>query len=321
MTDGTGGADRRSSDRVAPVASRILVVDDSRAIRQILRRSLQEIGYSVTEAADGVEALAACRLERPDLVLLDVDMPIKDGLATLEEMRADSELSSLPVIFLTARTTGDDVAVGLGLGAQDYLRKPCHPAELAARVSSVLRLKAAEDALQLHAQELDQLSTTDALTGLGNRRRLGDESQEMIATLGSSGLAGVIMIDIDHFKRVNDTEGHPVGDLVLRIVADRLRGRVAQPATIVRWGGEEFLVLAPGLGADELTGLGERLRSAICESPLAIGDDRTLDITISAGCCLGPLETLDEAIRMADEALYESKRSGRNRVTSKSLIG
>jgi two-component system, cell cycle response regulator len=319
MTPDAGREDRRGSDRVATVTSRILVVDDSRAIRQILRRSLEELGYLVAEAADGVDALAACRTERPDLVLLDVDMPVMDGLTALREMREDSELASLPVIFLTARTTGDDVAIGLGLGAQDYLRKPCHPAELAARVSSVLRLKAAEDALQQHANELDQLSMTDTLTGLGNRRRLELDSQELMAISGSSGLAGLIMIDIDHFKKVNDTEGHPVGDLVLRIVADRLRGNVSPPATIARWGGEEFLVLAPGLEIGEVTELGERLRSAICQSPLAIGDGRTLTITISVGCSLGPLDTLYEAIRVADEALYEAKRTGRNRVTTRAM--
>jgi two-component system, cell cycle response regulator len=319
MTEHYEGTDRRGDNRVTSGSSRILVVDDSRAIRQILRRSLEDIGYSVAEAADGVEALAACRLDLPDLVLLDVDMPVMDGLATLQEMRADCELSSLPVIFLTARTTGDDVAVGLGLGAQDYLRKPCHPAELEARVSAVLRLKAAEEALQQHAKELDELSTTDALTGLGNRRRFELESQDLVLSVGSSGLVGLIMIDIDHFKTVNDTEGHPIGDLVLRIVAGRLQGLVMQPATIVRWGGEEFLVLVPGASVEALHELGERLRTAVCDSPLGIGDDRTLTITISAGCSVGPIDALEHAIRLADEALYEAKRTGRNRVATKRM--
>jgi diguanylate cyclase (GGDEF)-like protein len=321
MTTAAEQPDRRCGGRVAPVQPMILVVDDSRAIRQILRRSLEEIGYVVTEAADGLAALEACRLRRPDLVLLDVDMPVMDGLSTLKEMRADGGLSSLPVIFLTARTTGGDVAVGLGLGAQDYLRKPCHPAELAARVGGVLRLKAAEDALKQHAQELDELSMTDTLTGLGNRRRLLQVSEELTESMGSSALAGLIMIDIDHFKKVNDEEGHPVGDLVLRIVADRLKSRVVPPASIARWGGEEFLILAPGLSIDEVAALGELLRSAVGGSPLSIGDGRTLTITISIGCSLGPLEAFEGAIRVADEALYESKRTGRNRVTTKDVSG
>ncbi len=289
----------------------------SRAIRQILRRSLEQIGYSVTEAGDGAEALDSCRRDLPDLVLLDVDMPVKDGLATLQEMREDCELCSLPVIFLTARTTGDDVAAGLGLGAQDYLRKPCHPAELAARVSGVLRLKAAEDALKQHARELDELSTTDALTGLGNRRRFEVESRELAATLRSVDPVGLIMIDIDHFKKVNDTEGHPVGDLVLRIVAGRLQQLVVPPATLVRWGGEEFLVLVPGSGTEEVSELGEQLRKAVSESPLALGDGRVLEVTLSAGCSAGPIGTLEEAIGAADEALYEAKKTGRNRVVTK----
>jgi len=319
MTGHDNGTDRRGDDRVTTDASRVLVVDDSRAIRQILRRSLEAIGYSVAEASDGVEALAACRLDAPDLVLLDIDMPVMDGLATLREMRADKELNSLPVIFLTARTTGDDVAVGLGLGAQDYLRKPCHPAELEARVSAVLRLKAAEETLQQHAKELDQLSTTDALTGLGNRRRLQLVADELVGSLGSSATVGLIMIDIDHFKKVNDCEGHPIGDLVLRIVAGRLQGLVVPPATIVRWGGEEFLVLVSCTGVEALHELGEQLRTAVCDSPFGIGGDRTLDITISAGCSVGPIAGLERFIVAADEALYEAKRTGRNRVAMKAM--
>jgi two-component system cell cycle response regulator len=317
MTTGIDTTERRDAGRVTARASTVLVVDDSRAIRQILRRSLEDLGYSVTEAGDGVEALDACRRDLPDLMLLDVDMPVKDGLATLKEMRADATLRGVPVIFLTARTTGDDVAAGLELGAQDYLRKPCHPAELAARVSGVLRLKAAEDALLQHARDLDELSTTDTLTGLGNRRCFEVQSKELAAELSPSEPVGLIIIDIDFFKKVNDTEGHPVGDLVLRIVASRLKEVVVPPATIIRWGGEEFLVLVPGFDVEVLGALGEQLRKVVSDSPLAIGDGRILEVTLSAGCSIGPVESLQETIRVADEALYQSKHTGRNRVTIK----
>jgi len=319
MTEHAEGSERRDRNRVVALTSRILVVDDSRAIRQILRRSLEQLGYCVIEAGNGVEALDSCRRDLPDLVLLDVDMPVMDGFATLVEMRADSALCTVPVIFLTARTTGDDVAAGLELGAQDYLRKPCHPAEMGARVSGVLRLKAAEDKLQRYAKELDELSMTDALTGVGNRRRFEAESKKLIATLGPTEPIGLIMIDIDHFKKVNDAEGHPVGDLVLRAVAGRLQGLVAPPATIVRWGGEEFLVLIPRPDSELLSELGEQLRKVVSDSPLAIGDDRSLIVTLSAGCSIGPIESLDEMIRVADEALYEAKQSGRNQVRTKSV--
>src|SRR5689334_16982564 len=122
--------DRRADDQ--PNAATVLVVDDSVAIRRILSRSLIAEGYIVREAADGQAALDSCQSDRPDLVLLDIDMPVMDGHATLRELRADPHLADLPVLFLTARTGGSDVATGLGLGAQDYLRKPCEPAELAA---------------------------------------------------------------------------------------------------------------------------------------------------------------------------------------------
>src|SRR5882672_4797305 len=173
------GERRREDD---PAMTTILVVDDSAAIRRIISRTLVETGYRVVEAVDGRAALDACRAERPDLMLLDIDMPVMDGPTTLREIRAEPELQSLPVLFLTARTGADDVAAGLDLGAQDYLRKPCEPAELTARVARALRTKAQEDTLLRQARELNELSTTDALTGLGNRRRMEATIDELVAT-------------------------------------------------------------------------------------------------------------------------------------------
>lgn len=167
-------AERRRDDR--PSVPTILVVDDSTAIRRIISRTLAETGYRVVEAQDGRAALDTCRAERPDLVLLDVDMPVMDGHTTLREMRADPELQAVPVLFLTAHTDGANAAVGLELGAQDYLRKPCEPAELTARVGRALKAKAQEDALARHARDMNKLSTTDPLTGLGNRRRMEQPS-------------------------------------------------------------------------------------------------------------------------------------------------
>lgn len=305
-------AERRSTDRVAAVT--VLVVDDSSAIRRILRRALELAGYLVEEASDGSQGLDACRTRKPDLVLLDIDMPVMDGTAALAAMRADEELSSIPVLFLTARTGGTDVALGLGLGAQDYLRKPCDPAELTARVASALRISEREKALARKAQEADDASTTDPLTGLGNRRFLEARTRELAASAGAGAIAGVIMVDVDHFKMVNDQHGHMVGDIVLRILARRLALPLSADATLVRWGGEEFLVLVPGLSTDEVTALAERLRAAIALTPFAVGSSAPLPVTVSAGCATGRLEPFEALIRAADDALYSAKRSGRNRV-------
>ena len=305
-------AERRRDDR--PSVSTILVVDDSTAIRRIISRTLAETGYRVVEAQDGRAALETCRAERPDLVLLDVDMPVMDGPSTLRVMRADPELHSVPVLFLTAHTGGTDVAAGLELGAQDYLRKPCEPAELTARVGRALRAKAQEDALARQASEMGKLSTTDALTGLGNRRRVEATIDELSATHGPETIVTVIMVDVDHFKAVNDTFGHAVGDIVLRIVAARLRDAVDDRAVLARWGGEEFLVAGVGLGEAAARALAEHLRHVVSATPLATGVDQAIPVTVSAGCAIGTLAAFNTALAAADRALYDAKRAGRNQV-------
>jgi two-component system cell cycle response regulator len=307
MSEGTV-PERRGADRVR-VAS-ILVVDDSSTIRRILRRDLEAAGYRVTEAPDGEVGLAACRALRPDLVLLDVDMPVLDGMDTLERMQADPDLRHLPVLFLTARTSGGEAARGLEMGAHDYLKKPCDQAELLARVSTVLRQKARERGLRSRAEELAELSTTDALTGVGNRRRL----EQQLATLRPERPLGVLIVDLDLFKQVNDREGHLVGDAVLAVVAARLRAVCDVAATVARWGGEEFVVLAPDADAHAVAGLGERLRAAVGESPLAVGGLDTLRLTVSIGAASGQVRDFEALLQAADSGLYSAKAAGRNRV-------
>jgi diguanylate cyclase (GGDEF)-like protein len=301
-------------DGAARDAATILIVDDSRTIRQILRRVLVGAGYRVTEAADGSQGLAAIRESRPDLVLLDVDMPVLDGLATMRAMRADQELSTIPVLFLTARTSGNEVAEGLELGAQDYLRKPCEPSELLARVATTLLRSRQEEDLRRRTQALDELSTTDPLTSLGNRRRFELRTQALSELGDQDQRIGIIMVDIDHFKAVNDTEGHTVGDTVLTVVASRMSSVIDGRTTLVRWGGEEFVVLLPRAEPETLRLIAERLRSMVAESPLTVAVDHAVPVTISLGCALGPLSQVPSVIQAADSALYAAKARGRNRV-------
>lgn len=304
----------RGADRVAP--AKVLVVDDSTAIRRILRRALEGAGYQVDEAADGREGVAACREVDPDLVLLDVDMPVMDGMAALAAMRADPALCSIPVLFLTARTGGTDVALGLDLGAQDYLRKPCDPLELVARVASALRISEREQTLARQAREADEVSASDPLTGLGNRRFLQAQTDELASRAGPDAVAGVVFVDVDHFKMINDEHGHPVGDFVLRILARRLKAALTADATLVRWGGEEFLALVPGLSGAESARLGERLRTSVAATPFSVSAGQVLPVTVSVGCASGRVVDFESLIKAADDALYEAKRSGRNRVCS-----
>lgn len=308
---GTPTEDRRGDARVA--LATILVVDDSTAIRRIISRALEAAGYRVVEAVDGQQALDACRAEKPDLVILDFDMPVMDGPTALRAMKADAAMQSVPVLFLTARTGGADVAVGLDLGAQDYLRKPCEPAELTARVAAALRIKAQEQTLARQAREFDALSTTDSLTGIGNRRRLDARVRELVAEHGGDAVFTAMIIDIDHFKLVNDTHGHAVGDTVLKIMAGRMSGAIGGHA-LARWGGEEFVALAVGLADTEAHALAEHVREIVADGPFAIAGDRAITVTVSVGCASGPLDRFEAVLSSADNALYEAKRSGRNRV-------
>jgi diguanylate cyclase (GGDEF)-like protein len=307
MTD-----DKRGLNR--PAIPTILVVDDSSAVRQSICRALAAAGYRVVEAADGYAALEACRSNRPDLVLLDIDMPVMDGHATLREMRADADLYSVPVLFLTTLTGGNEVTSSVTIGAQDYLRTPCEPAELIARVDAVLRAKTTEDALARQARETNELGTIDMLTGIGNRRRMETRILEVAATHGPGAVATVVMVGIDGFKAINDTHGHAVGDIVLRIVAGRLRGAVVDERILVcRWGGDEFMAAGVGLDPTEAHALAEQLRSAIAVTPFAIRADQAIPVTVSAGCATGTLAVYAAVLEAAHAALDEATRLG-NRV-------
>jgi PleD family two-component response regulator len=181
----------------------VLVAEDSLVIRAVLVEQLQSRGYRVIEAGDGEQALAACRREQPDVVLLDVEMPHLDGHGVLAQIKADPRLADIPVVFVTSRVTTEDVVDGLRLGAHDYLRKPFEPSELLARVHAAVRNKALQDELRLRNAELELASRTDALTGLRNRRHLEEQLQRLAAT---GDPLSVLLCDTDRFKQVN---GHP----------------------------------------------------------------------------------------------------------------
>jgi two-component system, cell cycle response regulator len=288
-----------------PALPVVLVADDSRSIRSWLARHL-DAHFTLVEACDGAEAVRLARTSRPDVVLLDVDMPVLDGHQALAAMRADGELADIPVVFLTGRSTTGDVVEGLALGAVDYLRKPCEPEELIARVRGALRLKERQDALRDENAALEAASATDELTGLGNRRALTARLAGLLADGRRAGQpVAVLVVDIDHFKRVNDTEGHLVGDEVLRGVASRLRSSVRDDQVLARWGGEEFVVASPASVA-------ERLRAVIAWEPVRVPGGRGIPVTVSIGYAAG-LADADVLLRDADTALYTAKATGRDR--------
>jgi diguanylate cyclase (GGDEF)-like protein len=294
----------------------ILIADDSLVVRAVLRRQLESDGHTVVEAVDGEEAIAACREYRPDVVLLDVEMPVLDGHATLKRLKADPDLKDIPVVFLTGRVDTADVVTGLRLGAHDYLRKPFEANELVARVSAALRTKELQDELRARNAELDRVSRIDMLTNIYNRRHLDEYLRRMISSARRHGRSvGVLLVDIDHFKDVNDQHGHLAGDAVLKEVAARLQGAMRAEDALGRWGGEEFIGVLTDTPGDSVGVLAERMREAVGSTPFVLDDGTKIRVTVSIGHTAG-VEDAEALVHRADDALYVAKEAGRNQVAA-----
>jgi diguanylate cyclase (GGDEF)-like protein len=294
--------------------ARILVAEDSLVVRAVVREQLEEQGYDVVEAEDGEAALNQAFAARPDAILLDIEMPGMNGYEVLTRLKTDPDLADIPVVFLTGHTTTADMVEGLRAGAHDYLKKPFEPAELMARIAGAVRIKRLQDELRLRNSELDLLSRIDGLTGLHNRRHIDETLEKAGASALRHGqVLSVLILDIDHFKHVNDTYGHPGGDLVLVEFARRLRLVARTNDVVGRWGGEEFVIIAPQTDLEGALALGERARADIAADTIQVGDEQVA-VTVSVGCASG-VEPAASLVAKADAALYRSKTSGRNRVT------
>ncbi|MEO5899961.1 MAG: diguanylate cyclase [Ilumatobacteraceae bacterium] len=296
-------------------AGRILVADDSLVVRAVLRDQLEREGYEVFEATDGLTVLAQTAAIRPDAILLDIEMPGLDGHQVLVRLKDDEQLRDIPVVFLTGRTTTEEMVAGLRAGAHDYLKKPFEPAELIARIGGAVRIKRLQDELRERNDQLDRLSRIDPLTGCYNRRHIDEQLLRHASSARRRAQPmAVLMLDIDHFKRVNDTEGHPGGDIVLQQVVHRLQNAVRVDDLVGRWGGEEFVIIAP---QTDLAGgmlLAERVRLAVADTPMDLGD-HSITVTVSVGCASG-IDDGTALLSQADVALYQSKSDGRNRSTA-----
>ena len=300
----------------------ILVADDEPVNLALIRRRLEWEHYRVETAEDGGQAVEAARRVLPDLIILDVMMPVMDGLEACRLLKEDAATRDIPVIFLSALDDTDTKVRGLGLGANDYVSKPFRVEELLARVSVAIRLKLERDRLRQRAEELrrsaeaaSEMSMTDALTGLLNRYGLHRALQRELSEARRYGRPlSCLLIDIDFFKAVNDTYGHAAGDAALqqaaRVIADSVRGS----DVVCRYGGEEFLILAPETGLEGARALAEKIRQAF-PSRLFGDAGRVFPLTLSAGVAqLSTDESGNDMIARADEALYHAKQSGRDRV-------
>lgn len=298
---------------------RILVVDDSPDNVEIIATRLRYRGYDILEATGGEEALKLVGEAMPDLVLLDVMLPGMDGYEVARRIKTDPSLPFVPIILVTARDSTQDKVAGLDAGADDYLTKPINFPELEARVRSMLRIKQLQDDVEEKNQELEQLSISDGLTGLFNHRHMHEVlHEEFERSKRTEEPLSVVMFDLDHFKEVNDTHGHPVGDRVLQELATILRDTAREIDKLGRYGGEEFMAILPDTGADAATTFAERVRARVERHPFAVGPTEALNMTLSAGVATYPDAGVSDPralIRGADQGLYAAKRQGRNRVT------
>ena len=294
---------------------RILLVEDSLVVRASLKHRLQTQGFDVAEAEDGPTALRLVADTPPDVILLDIELPGMDGYEVLARLKADDGLRDVPVVFLTGRTSSDEMVRALSLGAHDYLRKPFEEAELLARVRAALRVKGLQDELRMRAGELAKAARVDSMTGLYNRRHLDEQLRAACSAAQRHGHGmGVVMLDVDRFKQINDGMGHAAGDSVLQELAKRLQAAVRAEDVVGRWGGEEFLVVLPQTPSEGTRMLAERLLAAISGAPFQVGDSAQLSVTVSVGCTTSPGETPEVVVARADEALYAAKAAGRDRV-------
>ena len=272
-------------------------------------------GFEVTATTGGADALQALEADdAPRLAILDWMMPGMDGVDVCRRVRARETLQPPYIILLTALGGKDSVVTGLEAGADDYVGKPYDPDELHARLEVGRRMVETNAKLIETQHALEILASTDSLTGLLNRGAIVDELEretERAAREGSP--LGIGMLDIDHFKLVNDTYGHAAGDAALCEVVRRVLGVMRPYDSLGRFGGDEFLVLVPGSGEEELRDVLERIRSVIGSAPITVGGHE-LAVTVSLGGVTRGSESADGLIARADDALYTAKEQGRDRV-------
>ena len=301
-----------------------LVVEDDLSTRLLIKKIVENEGYEVLEAEDGYEGWKIFQKEKDNIyiALLDWMMPKMDGIELCRRIRKASVTHYIYILFLTSKRDIEAIVEGLEAGSDDYMTKPFAREELASRIRVAGRIAVLERKLNEANKKLHVLAITDPLTGLLNRREFLKRLQvEIYRVSRDKKFYSLIMLDIDHFKRVNDTLGHTAGDMVLIEIADRLKAELRPYDLIGRYGGEEFLIGIPGGNSETGRNIAERIRASICKKPFHAGN-KELDISASLGITSAIPEgkkkdishILDAMIERADSALYRAKNAGRNRV-------
>jgi two-component system cell cycle response regulator len=298
--------------------AKVIVLEDSQIESRKMCDTLAGAGNAVTCATTTAEASAAAAAQTPDLFIVSLGLRNEDALRFCSHLRSNESTRHLPILLVISDTDIARLAKGLDIGVNDYIARPYDRNELLARVRTQVRRRRFQDRLRQNYQRGLEMALTDSLTGVYNRRYMNTHLPSVMSQAAAAGKPlALFMIDIDHFKRVNDTYGHPAGDEVLRAVARRIADTVRQIDTVARMGGEEFVVLMPDAGADVAIKVAERLRQAVAEDsvPEMRAPGGKIAVTISIGVAvMRPGETGDALIQRADTALYRAKQTGRDRV-------
>ncbi len=297
---------------------KILLVDDEANIRDLNAMYLEKEGFTVEHAVNGNEAISKFEAAQPDLIVLDVMMPGMNGFEVLAAMHADDKLRSIPVIVLTAHADDDaSIIEGARLGAVDHLTKPFSGPVLVAKVQRAVEARIEEKALRAKLADAEKRARIDPLTQLGNRALLFERLREeaAFARRYRSPLC-LAVLDLDHFKNINDTLGHEAGDVALKHFAKMLAASMRQGDAAFRYGGEEFVVLLRS--CDIASGLSamQRLRTSLSLSAAPLSDPSLALLRFSSGLAIADAHngfSADNLLARADEALYRAKESGRAR--------
>lgn len=306
--------------------AKILVVDDSPVEIKIIRGFL-ESEHDIIETLDGQKAIDLAVQFKPDLILLDVIMPEPNGFSVCRTLKSRSDLADIPVIFITAATNIKDIVHGFENGGQDYIIKPFYAQELSARIKVHLDLRFSKEKLQQYAlkleeqnqqlnllmQELETAAMTDYITGLANRRSMMESLNKELERLKSTERkTGLVLCDIDNFKKINDTYGHECGDYVLKEVSGIMKSSLRAEDAVARWGGEEFLLLLPDLNIAGAKEIAENIRRAIERKVFCYRDELfSLTMTLAVGE-LAADTIFDDCIRSIDYGLYLGKNQSKN---------
>jgi len=303
---------------------KLLIAEDDKASRMMLTAVTSQWGYITTAVEDGEAAWEAIQQEdAPSLLLLDWEMPGMTGVEVCQKIRAQNSDNPPYILLLTARTETDDIVEGLNAGANDYIPKPFNAAELQVRLEVGHRMLRLQSKLNHALEKLQFHASHDALTGIWNRRAILEAlTKEVARVQRQKSSLYVGMCDIDHFKKINDTYGHLVGDEVIKEVVNRMGTVLRSYDSLGRYGGEEFLVISPATD-DKPSTVFERMCQFVAETPITI-DDLSIPVSISCGMTKLDLDleqSVDElallVLSNSDEALYQAKDAGRNRVIIK----